>query len=298
MKFLKLIGFGNLLLLAFAQFIFKYGFLDLQEGVTLSLSDSNYILLVLASVMIAAGGFLVNTITAHGSERYGLNESTAYYIYGGLTIGGLIIGYYISDLIGRPSFMIAFAIAVGTLYFYSTNLRESLLLGNLVIGFLIGLSIVSIGIFALYPVIGGSVLMEQLSILFRLIIDYAVFAIIIGFLLTLLNDLKNTDQDYNDGLNTLPIAIGKERAAKIAFAIGIIAAGLILYYINAYLKELLWAMGYILLFVLGPLVYFLINIWSAKTKKEFATLEVVVKVILFFTALSVAVITFNIKYNA
>src|SRR5688500_2716085 len=101
MKFLKLIGFGNLLLLAFAQFIFKYGFLDYQEGLTLSLNDTNYMLLVMASIMIAAGGFLINNITAHGTERYGLSESAAYYIYGGLTIGGLIAGYYLSDLIGR-----------------------------------------------------------------------------------------------------------------------------------------------------------------------------------------------------
>lgn len=298
MKFLKLIGFGHLLLLAFAQFIFKYGFLDYQEGLTMSINDSGYLLLVLSSVMIAAGGFLITNITANGSESYGLSESAAYYIYGGLTIGGLVIGYYLSNLIGRPSFMIAFAIAVGTLYFYSTNLRESLLLGNVVIAFLIGLSVIIIGIFSLYPVVGGITEFQQLSMLFRLIADYAIFGVVIGFLTTLINDLKNTDIDYNEGLNTLPIAIGKERAAKVAFVFGIIAAGMILYYINAYLKELLWAMGYLLLFVLGPLVYFLINIWSAKTTKEYTTLDIVLKVIVFFTALSVLVITLNMKYNA
>lgn len=298
MKFLKLIGFGHLLLLAFAQFIFKYGFLDYQEGLTMSINDSGYLLLVLSSVMIAAGGFLITNITANGSESYGLSESAAYYIYGGLTIGGLVIGYYISDLIGRPSFMIAFAIAVGTLYFYSTNLRESLLLGNVVIAFLIGLSVIIIGIFSLYPVVGGITEFQQLSMLFRLIADYAIFGVVIGFLITLINDLKNTDIDYNEGLNTLPIAIGKERTSKVAFVFGIIAAGMILYYINAYLKELLWAVGYLLLFVLGPLVYFLINIWSAKTTKEYTTLDIVLKVIVFFTALSVLVITLNMKYNA
>jgi 4-hydroxybenzoate polyprenyltransferase len=298
MKFLKLIGFGHLILLAFAQLIFKYGFLDYQEGLTLSISDSNYMLLVLASVMIAAGGFLINNITAHGSESYGLSESTAYYIYGGLTIGGLIIGYYLSNLIGRTSFMMAFAIAVGTLYFYSTNLRGSLLLGNIVIAFLIGLSIMIIGIFALYPIPGGTTAFGQLSLMFRLIADFAAFGVVVGFMITLLNDLKNTDIDYNEGLNTLPIAIGKERAAKVAFAFGIVAAGMILYYINAHLKELLLAMGYLLLFILGPLIYFLINIWSAKTTKQYAALEIVLKTILFFTALSVLVITLNIKYNA
>lgn len=298
MKFLKLIGFGHLLLIAFAQFIFKYGFLDYQEGLILSLSDLHYNLLVLSTVMIAAGGFLINNTVAYGSEVFGVKESIAYYIYGALTIGGLIAGYYLSDHIGRPSFMIAFAIAAGTLYFYATNLRESLLLGNIVIAFLIGLSIVIVGIFSLYPVVGGSVAMAQLSMLFRVVIDYAVFGIVLGFLTTLISDLKNTDLDYNEGLNTLPIAIGKDRAAKVAFGVGLLVVALILYYINANLKGLVWAMGYLLLFVLGPIAYCLINLWSAKTSKDFAVLEVVLKGVLFFAALSIAVITFNMNYNA
>jgi 4-hydroxybenzoate polyprenyltransferase len=297
MKFLKLIGFGHLLLLAFAQLIFKYGFLDYQEGITLTLDDTNYMLLVLASVMIAAGGFLINNITANGSEPYGLSESVAFYIYGALTIGGLIIGYILTDLIGRTSFLMAFAIPVATLYFYSTNLRQSLLLGNVAIAIVMGLSVMIIGFFAVYPVFGNGDPV-RLATIFEVIRDYSVFAVVLGFLISLVNDLKNTDIDYNDDLNTLPIAIGKERAAKIAFVIGLAIAGFIVYYINAYLKELIWAMGYLLLFVLGPVVYFLINIWSAKTNKEFAVLKVVLKAVLFFTALSIAVITFNIKYNA
>lgn len=298
MKFLKLIGFENLIILAFAQFIFKYGFLDQQLGLTLSLNEGHYSLLVLASVMIAAGGFLINKITANGSAEYGLSESAAYYIYGALTIGGLILGYYISDSIGRSSFMIAFAIPVGTLYFYATNLRQSLLLGNIALAFIIGLGIMIIGVFAIYPVVGGTSTTDQLSVVFRIIADYAIFGVVTGFLTTLLNDLKNTDTDYNAGLNTLPIAIGRERAAKIAFAIGVIAVGMLLYYINAYLKELLWAMGYILIAVVGPLVYFLINIWSAKTQKEFAVLEIVLKAVLFCASAAIAVITFNIHANA
>lgn len=298
MKFLKLIGFENLIILAFAQFIFKYGFLNQQPGLNLSLSSTNYALLVFASVLIAAGGFLINNITANGSAQYGLSESAAYYIYGALTIGGLIIGYYIADAIGRSSFMIAFAIPVGTLYFYSTNLRNSLLLGNIAIAFIIGLSIMIIGVFAIYPIVGGTSTIHELSVIFRLIADYAIFGVVTGFLITLVNDLKNTDEDYNAGLNTLPIAIGKARAAKVAFAFGIIAVGMLLYYINTYLKELVWAMGFILLLVLGPLVYFLINIWSAKTKKDFTTLEIVLKAVLFFASASVAVITYNIQNHA
>lgn len=297
MKFLKLIGFENLIILAFAQFIIKYGFLDFQPDLMLALNEGSYTLLVLASVLIAAGGFLINNITSRGSERYGISESVAYYIYGGLTIGGLAIGYYLSNLIGRPSFLLVFGLTVATLYFYATSLKESLLLGNIVIAFIIALAVMVIGIFNLYPMVGVFNL-SQLATIFDLLLDYSVFTLIIGLMITLVKDLKDTDVDYNEGLNTLPIAIGKKRTAKIVFAIGLVATALLLYYANAYLKELLWALGYGLLFILGPIIYFLINILTAKTTKEFAVLEIILKFTLFFTAISIAVITFNIKYNA
>jgi len=297
MKFLKLIGFENLIILAFAQFIFKYGFLDHQEGLFLSLNDLMFSMLVWASVFVTAGGFLITNITANGSQIYGLNDSASYYIYGGLTIAGLVMGYFVCNAIGRPEFLMAFGIPAATMYFYASNLRQSLLLGNIIIALLSGLGILLVGILGMYPV-GGTSEPVQLATVFGVIIDFAVFIFITSFAVTLLNDLKNADIDYNGGLNTLPIAIGKGRTAKVAFVFGVIALGMILYYINAYLKELLWAMGFILLFVAGPLVYFLINIWSAKTRKEFAVLEIVLKAVLFFAAASIAVITYNIQNHA
>lgn len=298
MKFLKLIGFGNLLLLAFSQFIFKYGFLDYQPELVLALNDGKYALLVLACISIAAGGFFINATAGIGkTPNANMSEAKIYNIYIAFNLIGLGLGYYIADYIGRPSFMGIFVVAAATMYIYANSLKQTLLIGNVLLAIISALSIVVIGIFTLYPVI-SSYNQSQMAIIFSLMLDYSLFAFMMVFVITLLNDIKNTDQDYNEGLNTLPIVIGKQRAAKVAFAFGIITAGLILYYINAYLKELLWAMGYILLFVLGPLVYFLINIWSAKTRKDYTILEIVLSALLFCTALSVAVITFNIKYNA
>lgn len=297
MKFLKLIGFEYLLLLAFAQFTIKFGFLDYQQGITLTLNDMQYYLLVLASVMIGAGGFMITNVTAHGHAKYNLSEAAAYYIYGGLTLAGLAIGYYLTDVIGRTSFLMAFAIPVATLYFYSTNLRQSLLLGNIAIAIVTILSIIIVGFFAVYPVLGNGDPV-RLATLFEVIRDYSLFAGLLALLLSLVFDLKNTDSDYNEGLSTLPISIGKERAAKITFTVGLVAAGLIIYYINTYLKELLWAMGFVILFVLGPLVYFLITVWTAKTKREFKTLEIVIKFVMLFTILSLVAITFNIYNHA
>ena len=61
MKYLKLIRFQNLLMIALMQCIIRYGFLKLQK-VELALADWQFALLVLATVFIAAGGYIINDI--------------------------------------------------------------------------------------------------------------------------------------------------------------------------------------------------------------------------------------------
>jgi 4-hydroxybenzoate polyprenyltransferase len=50
-----------------------------------------------------------------------------------------------------------------------------------------------------------------------------------------------------------------------------------------------------MILIVGPLIYFGVKLLNAATKKEFYHLSLVLKVILFFGILSVAVIVFNLK---
>ena len=52
-NYLKLIRYRHLLLLAFMQLIFRYGFLKLQN-IPLALADWQYILLVFSTLCLAA----------------------------------------------------------------------------------------------------------------------------------------------------------------------------------------------------------------------------------------------------
>ena len=55
---------------------------------------------------------------------------------------------------------------------------------------------------------------------------------------------------------------------------------------------------YAFLFVLAPLIYFNVKIWTAKTKSDFKALSLLLKWILLFGILSIVIISLNIKYNA
>jgi 4-hydroxybenzoate polyprenyltransferase len=308
MKYLKLIRYQNLLMLALMQLIFRYGFLELQN-IPLALADWQYILLVLATVFIAAGGYIINNIFDVETDAENkpenvivgksISETKAYNLYIGCTIIGVAIGFYLSNVINKPSFASIFIVIAATLYFYATSLKQSLLIGNFIVALLLSFSVIIIGIFDLYPVTNEEN-RPVMGLLFGILLDYAIFAFIINFIREIVKDLQDFEGDSNQGMNTLPIVFGVKRTTKLVFGLSFIPIICIVYYINTNLfaSGLLFATLYGLVFILAPLLYFTVKIWSAKATQDFHHLSTVLKWILFFGILSIVVIILNIKYNA
>jgi len=303
MKISKLVCYGNLLLLAFSLCVFRYGFLEQQPNLPLALNDWQFILLVISCVCIAAGGFIINNITGKSPEKillsYDVTESNAYYLFAAANIIGVGLGFYLSNFIGKPGFALIFILVSGTLYLYASSLKHVLIINNLLISLLIAFSIILFGVFNLYPVITADN-QELLSMLFQMLLDYAILAFLLSFIREIVKNLRDIDYNYNEGISTIPIILGKERTAKLLFFITLIPVTLLLYYGNTYIIffNLIWALIYGLVFILGPMIYFLIKIWSAKTQKEFNRLSIILKMVIAFAALSIVVITYNIKFNA
>lgn len=306
MNFLKLIRYPNLLMLAFMQLIFRYGFLKLQN-IPLALNDWQYGLLVLSTVLIAAGGYVINNIFDQDTDNdnkpnnvivgKSISETNAYSIYLALNITGVSIGFYLSNVIAKPGFAALFILIAATLYFYAINWKQMLLIGNFIVALLLSFSVIIIGIFDLFPVVNQSN-QPLMANLFSILIDYAVFAFMINFIREIVKDLEDVNGDYNQGMRTLAITLGISRTAKVVSILSFIPVGAILLYINNYLMPLLFVTIYMLLFVVGPLLYFSIKIWSASSQKEFHVLSLLLKWILLFGILSILVISLNMKYNA
>jgi 4-hydroxybenzoate polyprenyltransferase len=308
MNYLKLIRYQNLVMLAFMQLVFRYGFLKLQN-ITLALTDWQYGLLVLATACIAAGGYIINNIfdVATDSENKpdnvvvgkSISETNAYNLYIGFTIIGVAIGFYLSNLIDKPSFASTFIVIAITLYLYASSLKQSLLIGNIIVALLLSFSVIIIGLFDMYPVTVEAN-RPVMGLLFSILLDYAIFAFIINFIREIVKDLEDVEGDRNYGMNTLPIVFGKEKTTKLVFGLSLIPIICLLNYINTNLfhYNLFFGTLYGIALVLAPLIYFTIKIWSARNKKDFHHLSTVLKWILFFGILSILVINLNIKYNA
>lgn len=295
-------------MLAFMQFIFRYGFLELQN-IPLALSDWQYGLLVLSTVLIAAAGYVINNIFDQDTDLENkpddviigkhISEASAYNIYAALNISGVAIGFYLSNVIVKPSFAAIFILIAASLYIYATSLKQIMILGNVIVALLLSLSVVIIGIFDLYPVIDArnQALMANL---FSVLLDYSVFAFIINLIREIVKDLEDISGDANQGMQTLAIVLGVEKTTKLVFALGMLSIITLFIYTNNYFiaNDLFIATLYTYLFVLAPLLLFTIKIWTAKSKEEFRNLSALLKWILFFGIVSIIIITLNINYNA
>ena len=304
----KLIRYQNLLLLAFMQLIFRYGFLKLQN-IPLSLADWQYLLLVLSTVCIAAGGHIINAIFDQETDSENrpdatiigkhISESKGYNLYVIFTFIGVAIGFYLSNVINRPNFAIIFILIASTLYLYATSLKQNLLIGNIIIALLLSTSVLIIGLFDLLPAIYDEN-QAIMGLLFGILIDYAVFTFIINLIREIVKDIEDINGDSNQGMNTLPIFLGVPKATKVVFALSFIPIICVFYYLKVYIFDgnLILSSIYGLIFIASPLLYFTVKIWSAKEPKDFRHLSTILKWILFFGILSILVISLNLKNNA
>lgn len=308
MKYLKLIRYQNLLMLALMQLLFRYGFLNYQN-IPLALNDWQYFILVFATVMIAAGGYIINNIFDQATDIINkpyqvvvgknISETSAYNWYFTCTVLGVGAGFYLSNVIERPGFAAIFIIISATLYLYASSLKQMLLIGNFVVASLLAFSVLIIGVFDLLPAInpGNKVVMAEL---FSILLDYALFAFVINFIREIVKDLEDVNGDYNQGMNTLPIAFGIKRTSKLILILSLVPLVMVIFYIKKYFFEfnLYIATLYALICIVAPLIYFSVKMAEAKKSKDFNHLSTVLKLVILFGLFSITVVTYNILHHA
>ena len=221
-----------------------------------------------------------------------ISEDKAFNVYIALNIVAVGVGFYLANVIEKPLLSSVFIVISGVLYLYASSLKQSLLIGNIIVAILTSFTVIIIGIFNLYPLVTPE---NQgfLGMIFKVLLDYALFAFIINFIREIVKDLEDVNGDYNQGMNTLPIALGVTRTARVVFLISFIPIVILLYYINEYyfINQLYIATIYSLLLVVAPLIYFTVKSASAKNKQDFHHLSLVL-------ILSALVVNLNIHLNA
>lgn len=245
---------------------------------------------MVATLCIAAAGNIINDIYDVEIDKINkpnkvligksISEKSANGLFILFNVVGVGIGFYLSNLIGRPGFSAIFVAFSSLLYIYASYLKGILVIGNLVISFLVAMSLIIVPLFDLLPAITPQNQASQ-SYIFKIVLDFAIFAFIINFIREIVKDLQDINGDKKGGTNTLPIAIGRKRTTIIASILGMFLTFYVIFYMyeNLYNQQIL--MLYFLVGIVGPLLYFCIKAWSAENSKDFGILSTILKIVMF-----------------
>lgn len=287
--YFKLIRPINIMMIIYVQVMIKYIVFGKNE-VLVAMTDFQFALLVLATVLIAAAGNVVNDIFDVNVDSINkptkvivwrvIPEKAAYNFYIILNVLGVAVGFYLSNQLGRPGLAAIFIVISALLYIYATHLKAMLFVSNILISLLVAMSLMVLILFDIFPVI--DVMNRELQLQStRLILIYAGFAFYINLIREIVKDLQDIDGDKNGGRQTIPIVFGRTRTVSIVFVLGVIALLVILLYTYMHSHQFQTAaIMYFIFLVCGPLLYFCIQAWEAKTKQHFARLSAVLKVIM------------------
>ncbi len=300
LSYAKLIKLDNLLLIAFAQLCVKYG-LFMPFDVDIMLSGFGMVLLIIATTSLVAAANVILEIQAQSdqtSKKLLINnvipEKIAYNLFIIFNSIGVLIGFYLSYLIGKPKLAALFIVVSALFYMYATYLKEILILKNVLIALMASLSIVAVGIFDLLPAITTNNQASQ-KVYFLIILDYAIFGFVIVCMREIIKDCIHIDADHNSGSKTIPIALGKIRTSRLISGVTIIPITMVVYYMYTYFFNNTTIVIITLILFVAPLLLFMFKSWNAEILKDFKILSVLLKSILFLASSSLVLYQFILK---
>lgn len=312
--FFKLIRLKNLIIIALTQYLIRYAIIEPMISLSsfeLQLSHFNFFLMSLATVLIAAGGYIINDYFDTRIDRVNrpdlvvidtyIKRRVAMSAHVVANIAGIALGFYVALQASVYQLGFIYAISSGMLWFYSTDFKRQLLVGNLVISFLTALVPIMVPLFEI-PLLNqeyGEILLEantDFTFLLRFVGAYSLFAFVSSLIREIIKDMEDINGDTSFGRTTIPIAFGIEKSKSV-----IIALSLILIIGLAYIQHLQLEahdfvfFSYILIAIQLPMAYLIIKLRRAKEQSEFAFISRIVKFIMLAGILSSVLVYVNIK---
>jgi 4-hydroxybenzoate polyprenyltransferase len=174
------------------------------------------------------------------------------------------------------------------LWFYSTNFKKQLLVGNVVISLLTAW-VILILFFSKQPLQIKHLLSVGHSEVrfFRLTILYASFAFVISLIREVIKDMEDMEGDRRYGCRTLPIVWGVN-AAKLFVAVWLVVLIAALVILQFYVLPMGWwhSALYCLIAIIAPLIWILTQLFKSHTPADFHRLSTVIKFVMLTGILS------------
>lgn len=304
--FFRLIRYPNLFFIALTQSLF-YTCIVLPSfhnaGLLPVLNSGGLIILIAASMTIAAGGYIINDYFDLNIDRVNKPEKLvignlikrrwAILWHLGFSLAGIILSTLLSLRIGNPLPAIFNFVTVLLLWFYSTTFKKKLLVGNILISMLTGWVVlvlfVSVNSLRLYP--ADSPAFAALTRIYKFAVLYGGFAFMISLVREVIKDMEDMEGDVKYHCKTMPIVWGIP-SSKVFVAVWLIVltSSVVIMEIYALQLQWWWSVVYGFIFIVFPLLLILRKLFPAINAEHFHELSTMVKLVMLTGILSMAFI--------
>ena len=302
MVWLKWIRPLNLVIMAAAQLLFVLCLTHPHfhvAGWVPELAGLNLYLLLISTIFIGAGGYMINDIqdvdidevNKPGKNPVGskIPVNLAYratYVSFVIAIAAAAILAYRTGNVKLASIQI---VVIGLLYWYATSLKKVFFLGNMVVALTTAL------VFIL-PLVYEPILFDETVIdpefvrssLFRLGLGYAIFAFLMTMVREIIKDMEDLKGDDMYGCRTIPVVLGITGAKWAVAFFAFITMGALVWVLEQMADQYITVYGWLLIHI--PLLYLLTRLMLAKKTEVLSHLSLVTKLIMIFGLASIYLI--------
>lgn len=300
--FLKLVRTENLIMIALTQYLVRYFLLEKilhNNDIELGLNPTVFNLLVLSTVLIAAAGYIINDYFDVKTDLINhpdtvvidkvIKRRWAIILHITFTLAGILLGIYCALKAGYLRLALFHVIAATLLWFYSTDFKKQLIIGNVVV------SLLTASV-AFIPFVYEMGLMQRLNPAFRheqaavilscfkVVFIFSIFAFITSMAREIIKDMEDFKGDKATGGYTMPIYWGIPASKLTSFFLLVITILLLLFVVyNTFRVDHVFFskdIVYILIALILPLLILLVLVLKAHEPKHFKNASLLLKFIM------------------
>lgn len=301
-QFFKLVRWPNLVFIALTQVLFQYCILFpifQQKNAPPVFDAANLLFLIAASVLIAAGGYIINDYFDINIDRINkpdkqiigksVSRRSAIIWHSLLSFLGVVFSFYLGWRMDIWWIGPANILCTVLLFAYSATFKKRFLTGNIIISILTAWSVGILGMASFYEVFYQNEVYNQLnpSRIFRFSILYASFAFVISAIREAIKDMEDIEGDARYNCKTLPIVAGLNAAKTYTIVWLVVLIGALVI-VQFYALQFYWwlAIIYCTLFIIVPSVKLVKDLIKAQTTQQFHRLSNHTKLIMLMGILS------------
>ena len=299
-SFFRLIRFPNLVIMALTMLLVKWCLVDTLlglGGIVPAFSNLGFALLVISTLLVAAGGYVVNDYldtdidAVNKSDKVivgnTISKKSAWNIYVTVNLLGLLAAALPAWEIGNVNYVLIQVVSGGLLWFYSYSYKRQVLIGNFVVSVL---SAIIVLLPFYYEAMAEEKVYGTISVNFFFVKAYFAFAFLTTFSRELIKDMEDMEGDKSEGCKTFPIVAGvvPAKILAIVFTVTVMAAVSYLQYFQYESQDYI-SLIYFFVAVQLPSLWLMIKTARAKEKRDFHFASTLSKVVMVGGILSMLI---------